>query len=278
MILSEARLICFSPTLTSLKVGKAIVRGVDAPRTTTLDLTHTAQEDEIVLSSNLLAVIVVPVYGGQVAPTAFVRLQRLKAQGTPAVLGVVYGNRDYDGALRELDGLARLLGFVPVAACTFIGEHSYSTAQWPVAAGRPDASDLEQATAFGRAVKAKLATVSSVADLPVLDVNRIERPHQPFWPRLRFIRDVVHMRRSGQVLPQTPQTDPERCTHCEACVRLCPVGAIAPGYELQTDASICIRCCACVKGCPVKARRFDTPFSRMLSTRFAYPKENRTLL
>lgn len=278
MTLPETRLICFSPTLTSLKVGRAIVRGIGAERTTTLDLTRTAQEDEIVLPPDLLAVIAVPVYGGKVAPTAFVRLQRIKAQGTPAVLVAVYGNRDYEGALRELDGLARLLGFVPVAAATFVGEHSYSTAQWPVAVGRPDSADLEEAAVFGRAVSAKLSGVVSVADLPALDVDRIPRPRQPFLPRLRFIRDVVRLRRSGQPMPQVPLADPERCTHCGACVRLCPVGAIAPGDELHTDAGICIRCCACVKGCPMEARRFDTPFSRILSTRFPNPKENCTLL
>ncbi len=278
MILPETRLICFSPTLTSLKVGKAIAQGTGAPRHTTLDLTRTAQEDEIVLSSDLLAVIVVPVYGGQVAPTAFVRLQRIRAHGTPAVLVVVYGNRDYDGALRELDGLARMLGFVPVAAATFVGEHSYSTAQWPVAAGRPDNADLEQAAEFGRAVTRKLATVSTLDALPPLEVGNIQRPRQPFLGRFLFIRDLVRLRRSGQPMPQVPTVDPERCTHCGACVRLCPVGAIAPGDELHTDASICIRCCACVKGCPMEARRFDTPFSRMLSTRFPEPKANHTLL
>ena len=67
MIVSETRLICFSPTHTSLKVGKAIVQGVDAQLTTTLDLTHTAGENEAVLPPDLLAVIVVPVYGGHVA-------------------------------------------------------------------------------------------------------------------------------------------------------------------------------------------------------------------
>ena len=168
MILPETRLICFSPTLTSLKVGKAIMKGFGAERNTTLDLTRTAQEDEIVLPADLLAVIAVPVYGGKVAPTAFVRLQRIRAQGTPAVLVVVYGNRDYEGALQELDGLARLLGFVPVAAATFVGEHSYSTAQWPVAAGRPDSHDLEQTTQFGQAVREKLAGVASLSDLPPL--------------------------------------------------------------------------------------------------------------
>ena len=124
------------------------MKGFGAERNTTLDLTRTAQEDEIVLPADLLAVIAVPVYGGKVAPTAFVRLQRIRAQGTPAVLVVVYGNRDYEGALQELDGLARLLGFVPVAA------------------GRPDSHDLEQATQFGQAVREKLAGVASLSDLP----------------------------------------------------------------------------------------------------------------
>lgn len=57
-----------------------------------------------------LCVIAVPVYGGRVAATALQRLQRLKGNGSPAILVVVYGNRDYEDALLELRDTAVQLG------------------------------------------------------------------------------------------------------------------------------------------------------------------------
>lgn len=62
---------------------------------------------------------------------------------------MVYGNRDYEDALLELRDTVASLGFTPLSAGAFIGEHSYSTAEMPVAAGRPDATDLQTARTFG---------------------------------------------------------------------------------------------------------------------------------
>ena len=78
-----------------------------------------------------------PFTGGSVAPLALERLQGLHGDGTPVVLLAVYGNRDYEHALDDLDRFMTERGFVTVAAGTFVGEHSYSTPQTPVAAGRP---------------------------------------------------------------------------------------------------------------------------------------------
>ena len=52
--------------------------------------------------NNVLSIIGVPVYGGRVPVEAISRLQRLKANNTPAVIVVVYGNRDYNDAILEL--------------------------------------------------------------------------------------------------------------------------------------------------------------------------------
>ena len=48
------------------------------------------------------------------------------------------------------------LGFTPLSAGAFIGEHSYSRPNMPVAAGRPDADDLQKAEQFGRESLKKL--------------------------------------------------------------------------------------------------------------------------
>lgn len=92
------------------------------------------------LPADTVAVIAAPVYGGHAAPTAVKRLETLRGEGTPAVVVAVYGNRAFEKAVAELAELAVRQGFVPVAAGAFVGEHSYSTPETPVAAGRPDAA------------------------------------------------------------------------------------------------------------------------------------------
>ncbi len=274
----ETRLICFSPTRTSLRIGKAIARGVAAQRETLLDLTHTIPKQPTAPAPGTLAILAMPVYGGHIPPAAAERLKEIQGEQTPAILVAVYGNRDYENALRELETLAREQGFLPVAAATFIGEHSYSTEQAPIAQGRPDKEDLEKAEAFGKAVREKLDRAEDPSRATLKSTDNIPRPRQPLLPRLGFIVDIVRLRRSGQPLPKTPATDPGLCTHCGACVGLCPTEAIAAGDELNTDSKSCIRCCACVKGCPLGARRFDTPFAHILTRRFPGRKEPQTLL
>lgn len=277
MVISEVNLITFSPTHTSRKVGEAIMRGTKYEKTVVTDLTCQTVAP-LHLPASALAIITVPVYGGHVAPLAVERMKNIHADGTPAVIVVVYGNRAYEKALAELDGLATSMGFKVIAAGTFIGEHSYSTEAYPIAAGRPDADDIAYAEAFGGKVAAKIAAASDSGHLYEVDVNRIVRPKQPFFPLFRFLRKVIKMRKSGIPLPRTPQVSADLCKHCGVCVKVCPAGAILKGDECNTLADKCIKCCACVKSCPHKARTYDTPFAAMLSDCFKRQKEDRILI
>ena len=111
-----------------------------------------------------------------------------------------------------------------------------------------------------------------------VDVRKILRPRQPFIPLVKFLYKVVKLRKSGQPLPRTPEVNAEACTHCGACVKACPTGAIVLGDECHTQAEACIRCCACVKRCPQHARSYHTPFAQLLSGSFQREKENRIIL
>lgn len=277
MLITEVNLITFSPTGTSRKVGEAILRGTQVGHSAVIDLTHLSDESRC-LSDNTLAVFTVPVYGGHVAPLAVQRMKEIQASGTPAVVVAVYGNRAYEHALLELDSMVTAMGCKVIAAGTFIGEHSYSTDAYPIAAGRPDEEDLAYAEAFGAKVAAKIAAAADYEHLYGVDVRRIARPKQPFIPLFRFLCKVIKMRKSGVLIPRIPEVSADLCTHCGACVKACPVGAVIKGDECNTLADKCIRCCACVKCCPQKARTYDTPFSAMLSECFKRPKEDRILL
>ena len=277
MTITEINLITFSPTCTSKQIGEAIVRGTGITGVNFVDLTlQTTEQKEF--GSDALAVITVPVYGGHVAPLALERMKDFRAGGTPAVIVVVYGNRAYEKALTELDAFVSGLGFKVIAGGTFVGEHSYSSDRYPIAAGRPDDDDLKFAEEFGAKVRTKLENAADAEHLYGVDVQKIQRPKQPFLPLLRFLRRVIKLRKNGVPMPRTPQVDENLCTHCGLCVKRCPAGAIVKGEECVTNAEKCIRCCACVKGCPQKARMFDTPFAALLHDCFQRPKENRIIL
>lgn len=276
MDMNEAHLICFSPTHTSKQVGEAIVRGTGLINRVTTDLTLRAAAADI--ARDALTVIAVPVYGGRVAPLAMERLRGIRSTGSPAVLVVVYGNRAYEKALMELDAFVSERGFKVIAGATFVGEHSYSTELHPIAPGRPDASDLQYAEEFGAKLRAKIDAAVDMEHLYAVDVNRILRPRQPFWPLFRFLRQVVKLKKSGTPLPRTPEVDAELCCHCGVCAAHCPAGAILKGDECQTLVDKCIKCCACVKSCPTKARTYDTPFATLLADCFKRQKEPRIII
>ena len=145
---STNHLVFFSPTHTSAKIARAIGEGIGMGRRIETDLTLDESDSPIEINDSL-TVIAAPVYGGRVAPVALQRIKRLKGNNSPAIVVVVYGNRDYEDALLELRDTVASLGFTPLSAGAFIGEHSYSTAEMPVAAGRPDATDLQIARTFG---------------------------------------------------------------------------------------------------------------------------------
>lgn len=250
-------LIYFSPTHTSAKIAYAISEGLEAESLTESDITHEALKEPLLIGDDELVIVAAPVYGGRVAEMAMERIRMFQGHDTPVVPVVVYGNRDYEDALKELCDVLVGQGFVPVSAGAFIGEHSYSRKEMPIAAGRPDVDDLSKALQFGHDTLNKLDDVVALSNMPVLEV-----------------KGNVPYKVKGASTPQAPVTDEELCTQCEYCIDVCPVEAISiVDDRMFSDPVFCIKCCACVKECPEGARSFDTPYTAMLHKNFSARRE-----
>lgn len=254
MKLDTTHTVFFSPTHTSARIACAIARGTDLETAKETDLTCDTATGPIAIDGALV-VIAVPVYGGRVAPVALERIRRLRGNDTPAIVAVVYGNRDYEDALLELCDIVRMQGFVPVSAGAFIGEHSYSRPEMPVAEGRPDGEDLKTAENFGKASVRKWNGNSAQAAFHI----KGNIPYKPLKPSA----------------PDAPVTRTDHCTLCETCIDLCPTHAIFVNEsgEIDTDKNRCIKCCACVKDCPTEARWYETPFTAYLHQNFSARRE-----
>lgn len=269
-------LVFFSPTHTSAKIARAVGDGIGMGRRMETDLTLDESADPIEIT-NALAVIAAPVYGGRVAPVALKRLKRLKGNNAPAILIAVYGNRDYEDALIELRDTAVELGFTPLSAGAFIGEHSYSTTNMPIAAGRPDASDLQIAFQFGQDSLNKLIEKTAVTSPELQAACKLKSLGGKLSILLSsfFIKGTSPYKIVQAGKPACPVCT-EACFVCGECVEVCPTHAISiskDGSQIETDINRCIKCCACVKECPNEARVFHTPFAAILHEKFNTRRE-----
>jgi ferredoxin len=261
MMYNPTELIFFSPTKTTLATLESIARGIAAPEVVKTDLTFPLERTDSPSLLEGLAILGVPVYGGRVPELAAKRLRaHIRGNGRPAVVVAVYGNRHYDDALLELADIARELGFVPVAGGTFIGEHSFSSPDLPVAKGRPNETDRQIAEDFGREIAAFMQKLTSLDTFRELSL-----------PGNRPYKDGV------QPAPIAPETDPDLCTLCGECARVCPSQIIRVEDEVITDVSGCIRCSACIRACPTGARLWKAPkiheINTFLTTKHAEPKQ-----
>ena len=243
MKIKQSHLVGFSPCGSTFKVLRAIAAGLPGKaeecsltlpgeRTT---LREFGPEDMVIMGF--------PVYGGRLPRIAEDLFKPLKGNQTPAILVAVYGNRDYEDALLEMQQCAVANGFIPFAAVAAVAEHVF---QPQVGAGRPDHADKTALEAFGHAALQSLLRLASPADIAFTAPGQT-----PF-------------RKEPQRLPFTPETL-ESCIECGACIDVCPNAAIPDGDPYTTLAERCLACAACVTICPVQARVFTAPQMQKVS-------------
>lgn len=183
------------------------------------------------LTSDDLVAIAVPSFAGRVPGLAAERIRALRGNGARAVLVAVYGNRDYDDTLVELEDLATAVGFTVIAGVAAVARHSMVPAY---AAGRPNAEDAIELEDFG---------------VQILHKAEAQKSTLPNLPGNRPYRDGMQ----GGPLPLTN----DNCIDCKLCATSCPSGAIDFDDVAKIDPDLCISCLRCVAVCPVEAKYID---------------------
>lgn len=261
----------FSPTGTSRKIATAIADELSAVLNAELlsvDVT-TALHDRIEVDADDIVIIAAPVYGGHMAPIARYRMDMIKGNATKCILVAVYGNRAFEHALVDMADFANTHDMKAIAAGAFVGEHSYSTADTPIAVGRPDTADLNIAADFGRRIAARISDVCA-SEIDATTAQDIPSSEQSLANFKEFVMGYAAKQKSSPA-KLLPEVDETICTQCGLCISICPTHAIADDCH-TVDPAKCIKCCACVKGCPEGARSLHSPFAPVLSANFSLRK------
>lgn len=173
-----------------------------------------------------MVLIAMPSFGGRAPAIATERLRKIKGNGAKCTLICVYGNRDYEDTLVEMEDTAKECGFQVIAAIAAIAEHSILP---QYASGRPDASDQKQLAEFAGQIMSKESSAPSIPG---------NRPYKKAG--------------GGGLVPKTGKS----CVKCRLCAQQCPTQAI-DSSTFKTDAHLCISCMRCVKRCPEQARKVN---------------------
>lgn len=219
-----------------------------------------ARQKVYTFDENDIVVFGTPVIAGRVPNVLLKFLDTLEGGGAMAVPVVLYGNRNYDDALIEFRNILEARGFHTVAGAAFIGEHSFSRT---LAAGRPDAADMEIAGQFAAKVADKLLGIINENNGNNADIAAALEAAGPVYvkgqdPIRPYYKPQDRQGNHINILKVKPKLDESKCTACGMCVPACPMGSIKADAPGIVDG-ICIKCCGCVKKCPEDALYFDDP-------------------
>lgn len=222
----------FSATNTTKSIVKDIASEMGGA-SQEYNLTNQQLKSDVFLSTDELLVVGMPVYAGRIPSLVVDSLRHFKGSHTPVILVAVYGNREFDDALVEMQDIAEANGFFVMAGGAFVAQHSI----FPhTAKGRPNSSDRIKIKAFAQKCNEILAHgVSTEAKSVSLPGNR---PYKV----------------PGEIPLKVVTTS--KCTECMLCTRICPVEAIPKDNPHVTNYDKCIHCGRCIVNCREHARKY----------------------
>lgn len=250
----------FSPTSGTRKIGLWLTQQLSAHsglnwehRPFTLPV---QRKEPLLFAEHMRLIFAVPVYAGRVPSLMRPYLDQMRGEGAKVFLLAVYGNRDFDDALREMEYLSTAAGMKVVGGAALIARHVLVPG---IAQGRPDEEDYS----------------ALLAQIP-----RIHRAFEegisasmPGKEELSYYQPKGVQGEAVNMISLKPTTAPG-CIHCLQCVKSCPLGSIDPKDPSHTPGK-CMKCCACVLACPLRLKSFDDPgflshrdaLAKMLTTR-----------
>ena len=158
-----------------------------------------------------MCLVVIPSYGGRIPSVITDMFRNVKADGTKAILTVVFGNRAIDDTLLELQDVLEASGFVCIAGMEAVAEHSL---MHQFGTGRPDSLDEKELMGFAAKIMENITTQKT----PEFPGNRPYRQYGgvPFKP-------IVNKKCTSLDDPKI--TDNDKCISCMHCVAVCPKNA-----------------------------------------------------
>ncbi len=240
---------CGSTKRVTEEIAQSISQRLNLP-VQVFDYTLPMKRDKTyAFSSTDIVIWGTPVYAGRVPNKLRPFMETAFAgNGAQSVPLAVFGNRNFDDALFELQDILNKNGFSVVAGAGIVAQHVFSDV---IAKGRPDDIDKKHIDAF---IEKLIETF--------LDENKKREP--VIIPRknnpINYYTPTGIGGEPTNFLKAIPITDESQCTRCGICASKCPMGSINKENPAEITG-ICIKCHACVNGCVEGAKSFeDTAF------------------
>lgn len=237
--------VCFSPTGGTEKVVQTVVTELEKLLEKSCRwINFTKSENrkkKYFFTEQDLVVFGFPVYAGRIPNKIEPDIRSaFTGKDTPMIPICVFGNRNYDEAVKELVSDLKKGGFIPLGAAAVVAQHAFSEIP---GRGRPDAKDQEEIRAFIQEVWQKGKHREYLSFYPDSEIGSYYTPLKEDGTPAKFLK-------------AKPVTNKEKCDNCGICAKVCPMDSIDK-EAVSLVVGVCIKCQACIKKCPTGAKYWE---------------------